>query len=81
MDILIARDAITDKPKKISLTKIKEELKNNSGKIYYFDKDNSHKELKELIEYFEEKGYSVYMREVKYGLDENEFIYEVHIIA
>ena len=34
-----------------------------------------------MIEHFEEKGYSVYMREVKYGLDENEFIYEVHIIA
>ena len=48
---------------------------------FYFDKDNSHKELKELIEHFEEKGYSVYMREVKYGMDDNEYIYEVHIIA
>ena len=33
-----------------------------------------------LIEYFEAKEYSVYMREVKYGLDDNEYIYEVHIV-
>jgi ABC-type uncharacterized transport system substrate-binding protein len=65
--------------KTIELKKLEEELANRS--IFYFDKDNSHKELKELIEYFEEKGFSVYMREVKYGLDDNEYIYEVHIIA
>ena len=64
---------------RIANNTIKIEFENK--KIFYFDKDNSHKELKKLIEHFEEKGYSVYMREVKYGLDENEYIYEVHIIA
>jgi len=48
--------------------------------IFYFDKDNSHKDLKNLIEYFEGHEYSVYMREVKYGLNDEDFIYEIHIV-
>ena len=79
MKLKLARTTLKAKPKSIELSKLEEELNNRS--IFYFDKDNSHKDLKALIEYFEEKGYSVYMREVKYGLDENEYIYEVHIIA
>lgn len=79
MKLKLARTTLKAKPKTIELAKVEEELADRS--IFYFDKDNSHKELKALIEYFEEKGYSVYMREVKYGMDENEYIYEVHIIA
>ncbi|MCB4776545.1 MAG: hypothetical protein LGB73_07250 [Sulfurovum sp.] len=79
MKLKLARTTLKAKPKTIELKKLEEELANRS--IFYFDKDNSHKELKVLIEYFEEKGCSVYMREVKYGLDDNEYIYEVHIIA
>jgi len=79
MKLKLARTTLKAKPKTIELKKLEEALASRS--IFYFDKDNSHKELKELIEHFEEKGYSVYMREVKYGLDDNEFIYEVHIIA
>ncbi|MBD3789761.1 MAG: hypothetical protein IE885_05280 [Campylobacterales bacterium] len=78
MKLKLARTTLKAKPKIIEISKIEEELADKS--IFYFDKDNTHKELKELIEYFEEKGYSVYMREVKYGLDDNEYIYEVHII-
>ncbi|MDM5271472.1 hypothetical protein PGH07_04715 [Sulfurovum sp. zt1-1] len=79
MKLKLARTTLKAKPKTIELDKLEEELADRS--IFYFDKENSHKELKELIEYFEEKGYSVYMREVRYGMDENEYIYEVHIIA
>ncbi len=68
MKLKLATTTLKSNPKTIELTKVEEELANKS--IFYFDKDNSHKELKELIEYFEEKGFSVYMREVKYGLDE-----------
>ena len=78
MKLKLARTTPKAKPKTIELSKLEEELPSKS--IFYFDKENSHKELKELIEYFEQKGYSVYMREVKYGLDENEYIYEVHIL-
>jgi hypothetical protein len=79
MKLKLARTTLKAKPKTIELEKLEDELAKRS--IFYFDKDNAHKDLKAVIEYFEEKGYSVYMREVKYGLDENEFIYEVHIIA
>jgi hypothetical protein len=78
MKLKLARTTLRAKPKMIEIEKLEDELANKS--IFYFDKDNSHKEMIELIEYFEEKGYSVYMREVKYGLDDNEYIYEVHIV-
>ncbi|SFV56049.1 FIG00388607: hypothetical protein [hydrothermal vent metagenome] len=78
MKLKLARTTLKAKPKTVELKKLEEELANKS--IFYFDKDNSHKEMIELIEHFEEKDYSVYMREVKYGLDENEYIYEVHIV-
>ncbi|MDQ7085177.1 MAG: HP0268 family nuclease [Sulfurovum sp.] len=79
MKLKLARTTLKAKPKIIALKKLEEDLATQS--IFYFDKDNSHKELKAMIEHFEEQGFSVYMREVKYGLDENEYIYEVHIIA
>jgi len=78
MKLKLARASITTKPKLIDISKIEEDLEKKS--IFYFDKDNSHKELKALIEHFEEQGYSVYMREVKFGLNDDEFIYEVHIV-
>lgn len=78
MKLKLARTTLKSKPKVIDIVKIEEQLEKKT--IFYFDKDNSHKELKELIEYFEDKEYSIYMREVKYGLDENEYIYEVHIV-
>jgi len=78
MKLKLARTTLRAKPKMIDLDKIEDELEKQS--IFYFDKDNSHKEMIELIEHFEQKEYSVYMREVKYGLDDNEYIYEVHIV-
>jgi len=78
MKLKLARASINAKPKTIDISKIEENLDKQS--IFYFDKDNSHKDLKALIEYFEDKGYSVYMREVKFGLNDDEFIYEVHIV-
>lgn len=78
MKLKLARTTLKAKPKAVEIESIEEELSTKS--IFYFDRENSHKELKEMIEYFEEKGYSVYMREVKYGLDDQEYIYETHII-
>ena len=80
MDILIARDTIGDKPKKISLTKIKEELKGSSEKIYYFDKNNSHKNMMGLVDSLESAGFNIYFREVKYGLGDDEYMYELHAV-
>ena len=78
MKLKLARASVTAKPKLIDIEKIEDDLEKKS--IFYFDKENSHKELKSLIEHFEEKEYSVYMREVKFGLDDDEYLYEVHIV-
>lgn len=78
MKLKLARTSIDTKPKTIQMDKIEEDLEKKS--IYYFDKDNSHKDLKSLIEHFETQTYSVYMREVKFGLNDDEYLYEVHIV-
>jgi len=80
MDILIARDDLKAKPKKISLSKIKEELSEIGEKIYYFDRDNSHKNIMSLVDSLEKAGYNVYFREIKYGLGDEEYMYELHAI-
>lgn len=78
MKLKLARASVDAKPKMIEIDKIEEDLDKKS--IFYFDKENSHKDLKSLVEYFEEKAYSVYMREVKFGLDDAEYLYEIHIV-
>ncbi|MCK9162605.1 MAG: HP0268 family nuclease [Arcobacteraceae bacterium] len=76
MEILLARTELNEKPKKVKLEKLKE----SESKIFYFDKDNSHKDMMAVVESFEADGYNAYFREVKYGLSDGEFIYELHII-
>jgi len=81
MELKLARPQLNAKPKPITLEKIEEIVKKTGDKIFYFDRENSHKDLMDMVDYFEERGYSVYFREVRYGLDENDYIYEVHILA
>lgn len=80
MELKLARTELDAKPIEISLQKLEEEINKTKDKIYYFDKENSHKELIALAEFFENKGFSVYHRVVRYGLDENDYMYEVHIL-
>ena len=80
MELKLARAELDAKPKTISLEKIESAALKDGGKIFYFDRDNSHKQLIALVEHFENKGLSVYHRTVKYGLDENGYMYEVHIL-
>lgn len=80
MELLLARNELNEKPKKIKVEKIQEELSETGDKIFYFDRDNSHKDMMELVETFEEQGFNVYLREIKYGLADNEYMYEVHML-
>jgi len=80
MELKLARKELSAKPKTIKLEKIEEIVQKENQKIFYFDKENSHKDLVSLVEYFEEKGLSVYLREVKYGLGDDDYMYEVHIL-
>ena len=78
MKLKLARTTISAKPKAIELDKLEEDLDKKS--IFYFDKENSHKDLVELVEHFENKSLNVYLREVRFGLSENDYMYEVHIL-
>ena len=80
MELLFARNELNEKPKKVQLEKIKDELKKNSQKIFYFDRDNSHKDMMALVDALEKEGYNLYFREVKYGLADDEYMYEVHAL-
>lgn len=80
MGLKLARNLISDKPKNISLDKIEDAVEKEGQKFFYFDKENSHKQLIALVEHFEKKGLNVYHRIVKYGLDEQDYMYEVHIL-
>lgn len=80
MELLFARNELTEKPKKVQLEKIKEELQKDGEKIFYFDRDNSHKDMMALVDALEDEGYNVYFREVKYGLADEEYMYEVHVL-
>lgn len=80
MELLLARNELNEKPKKIKVEKIKDELAENGEKIFYFDRDNSHKDMMALVDTFEEEGYNVYFREIKYGLADEEYMYEVHMV-
>ena len=59
-------------------TEFLKDVKPNS--FFYFHKDTSYKNLKDLIDKLEKDGYSVYLREVKTGLDEGAYLYELHIL-
>jgi hypothetical protein len=80
MELLYARNELTEKPKKVQLDKIKEDLKKDGEKIFYFDRDNSHKDMMALVDTLEDEGFNVYFREVKYGLADDEYMYEVHAL-
>ena len=79
-DLKVARSSVSEKPKLISLKKIEDAIEQEGQSFFYFDKENSHKQLIALVEYFEKKGVSVYHRVVKYGLDDDDYMYEVHIL-
>ena len=80
MELLFARNELNEKPKKVQLDKIKEDLQKDGQKIFYFDRDNSHKDMMALVDALEGDGFNVYFREVKYGLADEEYMYEVHAL-
>ena len=81
MDLKFARTETDQQANNVDLATIEESVEKDESIIFYFDKDNSHKDLLELQDHFEAKGKSFYMSEVKYGLSDNEYMYQVHIIS
>jgi hypothetical protein len=80
VEVKLARTQLDMKPESITLEEIEKKVTEKNGEIFYFDRENSHKTLIELTEYFEDRDKSVYFREVKFGYDEDDYVYEVHIL-
>jgi len=80
MKLKLAKQHTDDEVSTVTLKDIENSLKEKGSLILYFDQGNAHKDLLAMKEKFEEKDYSVYLKEVKYGLDESDYIYEVHIL-
>lgn len=83
MEFKLAREFIEDDSSscaKITIQEIEQRLQeaNGRGVIIYFDKDNQEKELKKIMSYF--KNNTTFLRDLKYGLDNKDSIYEIHII-
>jgi hypothetical protein len=67
-----------NKIKTVDLEKFLSKVKKDS--FFYFSKETSYKDLQDLIDLLEKKGYSVYFREVKYTLEDDGYMYEMHIL-
>ncbi len=80
MDIKIARSETNKKPKKIELKKLEQMVDKDDSVILYLDRENSHKDLLALQEHFEHSGKNFYIREVRFGLSDDEYAYEMHIL-
>ncbi len=80
MELILAKNEVNEKQRKIKIEKMIEEVEAEGQKIYYFDRENSHKNIMNLVETFENKGLNIYLRELKFGLADGEYMYEVHIL-
>jgi hypothetical protein len=81
MEIMLARKDLKSKPKTVGYDFIEKELDTNKQKIFYFDRENSHKLILDLVDEIKEKsGLNVYHREIRFGLDESDYMYEVHVL-
>ena len=78
--VTLAKNELGGKGSEVEIDKLVSIAKEEKDKIFYFDKENPHKELTALVKRFEKEGFAVYFREIKYGLDENDHIYEMHVI-
>jgi hypothetical protein len=64
----------------VTIGEIEQRLASSKTFIIYLDRTNSEKSLKQLVKYFDKLDRNTYIREVKFGLDENDYLYEVHIL-
>ncbi len=78
MELKLARTTLNAKPKTVTIEDIEKKL--DKQRFFYFDRENEHKNIIAFTEYFEEKGFSVHLKEVKYGLADLDYIYEAHIL-
>ncbi len=80
MEYKLARADLTSEAKSVSLEEVERMVQNEVESILYFDRENSEKALNGLVKHFDKRDRNVYIREVRFGLDEKDYLYEVHIL-
>ena len=80
MNLKLARINLNDKPKTISLDEIEKQVKTKGNATFYLDRDNSLKDLEKIRSHFEKSTKSIYFHELRFGLDKDSILYELHII-
>lgn len=50
------------------------------GGFYYLNRDTKEKDLVKIVKAFQNKKRSAILHRITYGLDEKDFVYELHII-
>jgi hypothetical protein len=78
----LAKSDLQSEPRSIELEEIEDLVNAKEGEsILYFDRENSEKAFKKLVQHFNKKlDVNVYIREVKFGLDEKDLLYEIHFL-
>ncbi|RAX54951.1 hypothetical protein CCY99_02070 [Helicobacter sp. 16-1353] len=80
MDLKLARKDSNEKQKMISLEEIEKQVEEKGSATFYLDKDNSIKDIQKMRTQLEKNSKSVHWNELRFGLDKDSFLYELHII-
>ena len=78
MELKLAKINSESESRTITLDALLEESIN--GGFYYLDRENKEKDLQKLLKTIESKKRSAKLDRIAFGLDEKDFIYELHII-
>ena len=84
MELKLARDTLKADSKAVSITteamaKMVEES-GRKGVVFYLDRENPEKDLKKLETFFKGKNRNMLIRELRYSMDNKDYIYEVHVL-
>ena len=84
MELKLARESLKadSQSQNITFEEIAKIVDQNGkkGAVFYFDRDNTEKDIKKLESYFENKNRSILMRELHYSMDSKDYVYEIHIL-
>lgn len=76
MKLKLAKQTLDSKSKEVSLDEVLKIILEK--KVVFLDSDNNEDDIKKIVE--ELDNHKVYVNTVRYGLAEDEYIYEVHIL-
>ncbi len=80
MNLKLAKKDLNDEISTITLNEIEKRLESNGDITLYLDKENSIKDLQKMCAHFEKNSKSLHFNELRFGLDKDCFLYELHII-